>query len=292
MTIGSELRDAREQRGVSLREISERTNIRLPVLRAIENDDFRLVPGSVIMRGFLKLYAREVGLDPEVIGRRYTEQLESSPADRPVEEVPAEDRDHGGSVEAGDGITGFNRLSVAVAAALLVLMAAGYLLSSRRAPETVAADRPGDAATPGSGAALPVPGPGTVPGTAPAKVDTPKPSPLAEPAPAAVGTAAASVPDPARASSETPSNVVRVDLQATGEVWIAATADGRQVAYRMLASGERLPIRATREAILRIGIPANVTVSINDQPIRPFERPGTPTTLTITPANYRELLAR
>jgi cytoskeleton protein RodZ len=279
MTIGSDLREAREQRGVSLREIAERTNIRLPVLRAIENDDFRLVPGSVIMRGFLKLYAREVGLDPDDIGRRYTEQLESSQADRPLEDHPATDREPAGQVEAQDWTTGFNRISVGVAAGVLVLMAAGYLLSLRQAPTTVA-DR-----------ANPAPPPPESQPAAPS-VNTSKPSPPPEPGPAAVGTAAAGAPDPPRASREAASDAVRVDLQATGDVWIAATADGQQVAYRVLTSGERLPIRAAREAILRIGIPANVTISINDQPIRPFERPGTPTTLTITPANYRDLLAR
>ena len=62
MSIGIELRQAREARGIPLRDIADRTKIRLSVLRAIENDDFEHVPGSVIMRGFLKLYAREVGL--------------------------------------------------------------------------------------------------------------------------------------------------------------------------------------------------------------------------------------
>jgi hypothetical protein len=62
------------------------------------------------------------------------------------------------------------------------------------------------------------------------------------------------------------------------------------VAYRVVNAGERLSIRATKEAVIRIGMPANVSVSINDRPIRPFARPGTPTTLTITPANFRELL--
>jgi cytoskeleton protein RodZ len=282
MTIGSDLREAREQRGVSLREIAERTNIRLPVLRAIENDDFRLVPGSVIMRGFLKLYAREVGLDPDDIGRRYTEQLESSQADRPLEDHPATDREPAGQVEARDWTTAFNRISVGVAAGVLVLIAAGYLLSSRRVPtpETTAADRPNPAP------------PQAEPQPAAPSANTSKPLTPPEPGPAAVGTAAASAPDPPRAGREAASDAVRVDLQATGDVWIAATADGQQVAYRVLTSGERLPIRAAREAILRIGIPANVTISINDQPIRPFERPGTPTTLTITPANYRDLLAR
>lgn len=76
MTIGSELRAARERHGLSLKALAKRTTIRVSVLRAIENDDFQHVPGSVIMRGFLKLYAREVELDPEDIGRRYTAACE------------------------------------------------------------------------------------------------------------------------------------------------------------------------------------------------------------------------
>ena len=83
-----------------------------------------------------------------------------------------------------------------------------------------------------------------------------------------------------------------MDLQATDATWIAATADGQQVAYRVLGAGERLQMRVTKEAVLRIGIPTNVTVAINDRPLKPFGRPGTPTTLRITPANYRELLVQ
>jgi cytoskeletal protein RodZ len=60
MTIGSEFRQAREERGLTLVEISKRTAIRVPALRAIERDDFQQLPGGVISRGFLKLYAREV----------------------------------------------------------------------------------------------------------------------------------------------------------------------------------------------------------------------------------------
>jgi cytoskeleton protein RodZ len=294
MTIGSELRDAREQRGVSLREISERTNIRLPVLRAIENDDFRLVPGSVIMRGFLKLYAREVGLDPDDIGRRYTEQLESYQGDRPFEDGPTEAREPSASFEASEGATRFNRISVAIALAVLALLAVGYLLTSREAPASgaVAADA---AQTPPPAPSAPAPDSRDTskpePTAAQPGAEASKPAPTPAPIPAA-SPAAAGPPEPTRATSGTAADGLRVDLQATGEVWIAATADGQQVAYRMLSSGERLPIRATREAVLRIGIPANVSISINDQPIRPFARPGTPTTLTITPANYRELLAR
>jgi hypothetical protein len=82
--------------------------------------------------------------------------------------------------------------------------------------------------------------------------------------------------------------MLRVALHATGPCWLAATADGRQVAYRLLGADERVTIEASKETVLRIGNPANLAVTINDRPIRPFERPGQPVTLRITPENFRE----
>ena len=81
-----------------------------------------------------------------------------------------------------------------------------------------------------------------------------------------------------------------MDLSATDACWISVTADGEQVAFRSLNQGERLPVRATREIVLRIGVPGNLVVSINEQRMPPSARPGTPVTLRITPANYRDLL--
>lgn len=272
MTIGSELREAREQRGISLAQISERTKIRQSVLRAIENDDFEGLPGSVIMRGFLKLYAREVGLDPNDVGRRYTEQVAESHADSQDAATSP------GRADTAHGDEAFAQARVrrAVAGILLAIALIGvsYLVWRRTA-------------TPSSDTRT----------AAPSAVSPPAPAPSA-PAPAATGTApavadkaAAPRPDAAAArAAPTAADGLRIDLQVTDACWIAATADGQQVAYRVVNAGERLSIRATKEAVIRIGMPANVSVSINDRPIRPFARPGTPTTLTITPANFRELL--
>lgn len=84
---------------------------------------------------------------------------------------------------------------------------------------------------------------------------------------------------------------LRLEVRATGACWVAATSDGTPVASRVLNAGERVTFSAKTEAVLRIGMPGNIALSINDAPARPFARPGTPTTLRITPANYRDLLA-
>jgi cytoskeleton protein RodZ len=64
-TVGARLRAAREKRGISLRQIAERTRISVMVLEAVERDDIKRLPGGIFTRSFLRSYATEVGLDPD-----------------------------------------------------------------------------------------------------------------------------------------------------------------------------------------------------------------------------------
>jgi cytoskeletal protein RodZ len=61
-TIGQRLREIRESRGISLDEIAQQTHIKLAYLRAIEEGDLESLPSKIQMRGFLRLYAVELGL--------------------------------------------------------------------------------------------------------------------------------------------------------------------------------------------------------------------------------------
>ena len=61
--IGAKLRALRESRGISLEEISQKTHIRLEYLDALENGDIDLLPDSPQRRGFLRLYASELGVE-------------------------------------------------------------------------------------------------------------------------------------------------------------------------------------------------------------------------------------
>jgi cytoskeleton protein RodZ len=59
-TLGQQLRRAREQRGVTLREISDQTRISMRYLEAIEADDYKHLPGGIFNKSFIKAYARIV----------------------------------------------------------------------------------------------------------------------------------------------------------------------------------------------------------------------------------------
>ncbi|MCB2202466.1 DUF4115 domain-containing protein [bacterium] len=62
-TIGQRLREIREERGISLDEIAQQTHIKLAYLRAIEESNLEALPSKIQMRGFLRLYAEELGLE-------------------------------------------------------------------------------------------------------------------------------------------------------------------------------------------------------------------------------------
>lgn len=60
-SLGEQLRRARLERGVNLREVSEQTRITMRHLEAIEADDYKSLPGGIFNKSFIKSYARAVG---------------------------------------------------------------------------------------------------------------------------------------------------------------------------------------------------------------------------------------
>ncbi|MGE5249077.1 MAG: RodZ domain-containing protein [Bacteroidota bacterium] len=66
-TLGQQLKQARENKKLSLEEASEATHIRLHYLQALEADDFSVMPSSAQARGFLRNYAGFLGVDVEAV---------------------------------------------------------------------------------------------------------------------------------------------------------------------------------------------------------------------------------
>ena len=73
--FGSRMRQAREQRGVSLRQIAEKTKIGVSALEALERNDISRLPGGIFSRGFVRSYAAEIGVDPEQTVREFLAQF-------------------------------------------------------------------------------------------------------------------------------------------------------------------------------------------------------------------------
>ena len=73
--FGRSLREARERRGVSLRQIANATKIGMSALEALERNDISRLPGGIFSRGFVRSYAVEVGLDPEATIQEFIAQF-------------------------------------------------------------------------------------------------------------------------------------------------------------------------------------------------------------------------
>src|SRR5580765_6181195 len=69
--FGEELRREREIRGISLKEIADATKISKRFLEAIERNDHKTLPAPVFTRGFVREYARYLGLSSDDIVNRY-----------------------------------------------------------------------------------------------------------------------------------------------------------------------------------------------------------------------------
>jgi cytoskeletal protein RodZ len=65
MSLGERFRAAREERGLTLSDVAEHLHIRSVYLSAIEEENWKAIGAPVYTRGFLRTYARFLGLDPE-----------------------------------------------------------------------------------------------------------------------------------------------------------------------------------------------------------------------------------
>ena len=68
---GALLREIREFKGIELATIAEHTKISRQYLQAIEEEDSHHLPEEAYLRGYLKQYAAEIGLDPDRVSHHY-----------------------------------------------------------------------------------------------------------------------------------------------------------------------------------------------------------------------------
>jgi cytoskeleton protein RodZ len=137
-SLGEKLRQAREDKGLTLSDVAEQTRISSLYLESIENDDYKILPGGIFNKGFVKSYAKFVGINEQEALMDYQAVLARSEgvaadSDQKVyrPEVLTDDR------------SGSMLPTILVAFLVLGLMTVGilYLVSYLRAPSsTIAAN--------------------------------------------------------------------------------------------------------------------------------------------------------
>jgi cytoskeletal protein RodZ len=259
------LRRNREAHALTLEDLARTTKISKTVLTAIEDSDLQRLPAGIYTRGFVKAYAREVGLDPDATAEEYLTGLEPLRAHPPLDDssahLPKTDpgavighgHDHSQDALPADQSRHFGWLAVAVVALIVYLVAFG------------GRDDPGPAA---SVTALDATGSDAVA----ASQVTGESGALRSNAALAVG------------------QPFRLELRTQGLCWLVLTIDGEPVLARLLTPGERHAFDVEEEAVLRVGDPGALTLSINGETGRPLGLAGDPVDVRITATNFHQFL--
>lgn len=262
-SFGLRLKQEREKKSVTLDDISLSTKISTRMLRALEEEHFDQLPGGIFNKGFIRAYARCLGMDEEQAIADYLAAI-SPPGKKsenddqaPVLEPPSREELR----EKDDGAAG---LPWGIFAVALLIVALGFAAWGYYSRESQKGTR--DSAVP----AVPAP---DVP---PAPVSEPSPSQPPSDAGATTAevarTSQSSVsPTPGSESSQTPAaipavstpgqlppptpraGVFTVVIKARQDSWLSISVDGEVSTQRTLIASEEKSVRATNEIVIRAG---------------------------------------
>ena len=257
--FGSKLREARERRGISLRQIANATKIAVGVLEALERNDISRLPGGIFGRAFVRSYAVEVGLDPEQTIQEFIAQFPHEsvtvghPTSARVEDIEGLESDR----RSASTFLRLLMFSVPIAALVVWLTASGRL-----SPRDGARQR-------------------TVPSQS-------APAPAASD-PSLAAPPAREVPSPAPTAPPTDDRIT-VAVSASRPCRVATVADGRK-RERILQPGERTVMEVRRSLVMTVDDPEAITMTINGASAKPLGPPGEAVTARITPGNFTSFLA-
>jgi cytoskeletal protein RodZ len=226
-SFGEWLRRQREMREISLRDIADRTKISLRYLEAMEEDRFDVLPAPIFAKGFLREYARYVGLSPDEVVNHWL----SVQGPQELEEGKAKEETRAGR-ERSRRTRGWTwGIFLLLAGVLLLALVAvfAYLAQKRRDSSTAE-----------------------------------PPPPIAAPAETVAPAAAAApqIPPP----PDAPSAPLEVSLDFTGTCWVEAVIDGKNRLSELRVQGESLPLEAKEKVVLTLGNAGAVDVQVNGYP--------------------------
>jgi len=256
--IGGDLRRARIARKQSIEDISSATKINASLIRAIESEAFDRLPGGLFTRGFLRAYAREVGLDPDEVVARYRAEFEPAVASQAAEGAqPHEEQTTGvRPVIDIEEDTARSRKIQILQLCIILLIVALYFAVTRRPSQPAQSDVKTVA-----------------PPVAASKPETPV---------ATKGTVAA--------DQQQPDKPLALELRPKGPCWIEATADGKRVFGKLMDAGQYETITVRGDVMLRVGDPGAFAFTIDGLPGRPVGDPGRPAWIRIDRQNYKTFL--
>jgi len=257
------LRQARREKQISLREISEQTKIQVHYLESLEAGDFDKFPGEVYLKGALRNYAETVGLDPKEVLSLYRSLKNEAPPEEPEAAPPKE--------AAAPPARKERRPSFIYGLIVLVLLlvAGGYWFVEQYWPKPVLDPSANHEDPSGPAEPLEPAEPGEPGEEAPGETKPPEP-----PVELIVSTTEST-------AGETVFSVrnveqLEMELSCHERCWIAIQADGKEeFPPRNLQQDEKVTATAVDRIWIRLGHPGGVELKINGEAVAEVSRQKT-----------------
>ncbi|GAA2680394.1 helix-turn-helix domain-containing protein [Streptomyces lunalinharesii] len=253
-SVGRALQQARIGAGLTVEEVSTATRVRIPIVHAIEQDDFSRCGGDVYARGHIRALARAVSLDPQTLIERYDADHGGRPA--PTVAAPLFEAERIRSEPRRPNWT-----AAMVAAIVAVIGFAGFTFFSSGskhqggpiASDTAKADKPG-------------PAPSTIRPQAP---QPPRPAPSDS------------------AIAGLPKDKVTIKVTAKdGQSWVSAKdANGKLLQDGLLKQGESKTFTDKKRIDLVVGNAGAVQLYVNGKEVKKVGDEGSVERLSYTPGD-------
>jgi cytoskeleton protein RodZ len=264
--FGDRLRREREMRGITLDEITESTKIARRHLEALETEHFDHLPGGVFNKGFVRAYARFLGIDEDQAVADYSAAANERP--EPEDKFPLEVHEQPNR----DLNPRRSRLPLLFAIAGLAGVLVGYFFWLKSKPHGSEPAQTQATSTEVTPAKPPAP----VPATPVAAEQIP-----VTPAPVKPQKQTQPVPQPPDQSARKLAEKTFVVLvSAREDAWVSIVADGKSVMQRVLTADKKKLVKAGKQVVLRTGNAGGIDVSFNGRPLGSIGNENEPRTLT------------
>lgn len=249
--LGQLLKKARIEKGISLDELQDVTKIRKRYLEAIEEGDFKALPGNFYVRAFIRTYAESVGLDPGEVLVLYRNVIPSPHPEanaEPVKRSPRLNRKTERWSKWASGLLFWCFL-------ILIISIIWYYINSTYEPKDNVVENP----APITDSNDPI----ESPAEPPPPVSTPEPEPEAEPEP---------IVELAGQSGATYTydishiDALEVELIFDNDCWVEIRendVNGKVLYEKTHKSGDRYEWSGDTPIRLRLGFPMGATVIVN-----------------------------
>lgn len=276
-SFGERLQREREMRGITLEEIANATKIGTRSLRALEEEDFGKLPGGIFNKGFVRAYARYLGINEEQALADYAvalggdSELSDEATMHRLEPALRAERERLSQDSESDRPNFWTPILVVVIAAICAALV--WTLYSRNK--------------------MRLGGLGRVASVLKLKRKPHDTIPVAGTASAAVPPAPASAPTPPPVSPATPAAAVTIPqemavvVRARQNSWVSVRADGKLVMRDILQAGSETSVHANKQVILTAGNAGGVEISLNGKVLEPIGPVDEVRTVVIDPDGMR-----